>query len=105
MVKKQRKLKKTINLSKRELVYLGVLAVNFFSLYIHNPVLSWVYLFLVIPYAVLYEKLKTLPKPAEWLAIVYSPVLVSLYYLDFALSCATLLVLAIAHYYVVKERK
>lgn len=104
MAKKTRKAKKATQITYTDIVYAGVLGLNFLSLYIHNLLLPWLYLFLVVSAVFLYEDIRQEPKIGHWLAIGYSPVLVSLYYLDFALSCATLLVLGLAHYYVLKER-
>lgn len=104
MAKKQRKTKKTAKRTQVDVVFISILLVNFFGLYMHNIVLPWLYLLLVIPAFFLYDAIRCAPKTWSWLIIAYAPILVSLYYLDFALSWATLLIVSIAHYYVLKER-
>jgi hypothetical protein len=105
MTKKTRKSKKTTKLTTADGIFLGILFINFVGLYIHNLILPWLYLILVVVYLPIDPNIRRLPKIWHWLVIVYSPVLVSLYYLDFTLSYATLLVLGLAHYYVMKEGK
>lgn len=88
-----------------DIVFLGIVLVNFISLYIHNLILPWIYLILIVAYIPIDIKIYRSFKAWPWLVVAYSPILVSLYYLDFALSCATFLVVGIANYYVFKERK
>lgn len=109
MVKKNRKSKKIAKpnpkITLTDIVFVGIVLVNFVSLYVHNLILPWIYLLLIGAYLPIDARICRFPKAWPWLVIAYSPILVSLYYLDFALSCATILVVGIANYYVLKERK
>lgn len=105
MAKKTHKTKKTEKITRLDVLCIGILVVNFLSLAIHNVLLPWIYLLLVVVYVIVNDTVRRAPQLRHWLAIAYAPVLVSLYYLDFALSCATLLAIGLANYYAVKERK
>ena len=100
----------------------GIVCLNVLTLYIHNSVLPWLYVLLGGLYVLVAAEIsnsefdftatiqkmfigKKTNQVMHWVILVYAPVLVTLYYLDFALSCATLLVLGLANYYVLKERK